>query len=869
MRENNTKEESEMPENKRRRQHRGFRMDKQKPLTIDESYQLERDKFKNADSMNHYAAVLKHNENWRGAVDEFYMLAQQSRDTANNWRNREYKENKAVVHPTEKTIYADEYAHKTTIGAANERRRLNNIVSLENKAKEYEEFAKTLCDRIGAPHVILFGNDDIRFRFIGEKGAARLDRVEEATFRLDNLSIAREMEFVGKDPLSIKQATGWERGADNLWRYEDSDLDINSEYLGKYKDDLTGSNIPTYNNNQISNGTVGRLSDFISDDKLFLSYPEIADWEVKIYNPRTNSKGVKIDGMIALSKDYFSEVYEILNSDAIATAQERVKELYDRIPEEIREESLELLDEYGWDHDRMSYATYRNMAERYPVIDEWIKAHDDIPFKNRGDLLGYRLNDNAKGVLSHEIQHAIQQIEGFSPGGSPTVAEGKYIEEIRSQREREAIKVKILSDKAFKTKEFEEYSKQTSGETVENQNLSDDEYVAFVEECKDAFENTEEYKAFKSAQKAFEEKFKLEPFQALDSEWVAKDMQDYSMDYYIRLSGEVEARNVQSRMGMSLEERRNSLAKLTEDVKREDQIFLKNTFSECMYSTKAEFIPVIESLSKSIHTSVNIIGDINELSDGTAKRNIEAGHNIKGWFSPATNDVTIYLPNIVDLEDAQHTVFHEAVAHYGLRKMFGVHFDNFLDNVYNNASSEIQGRIMYATHGNPSQRLIATEEYLAKLAEKGFSDKKEVSLWNQIKLSFIDMLKHAGVKLGFKLHDSDLRGILYKSYQNLVQNDLNNGQLLSSSDEEFKAAIKSEEYTKLSHLKESGYMPTKEVMQSLTEKISGNTLIAVQKIFGISSLGDSLAELDSLQGWLCDRNISFPSMNSANNYSID
>ena len=43
---------------------------------------------------------------------------------------------------------------------------------------------------------------------------------------------------------------------------------------------------------------------------------------------------------------------------------------------------------------------------------------------------------------------------------------------------------------------------------------------------------------------------------------------------YTRLGGEVESRNVERRMGMSAEERRASLASETEDVSREDQIFL-------------------------------------------------------------------------------------------------------------------------------------------------------------------------------------------------------------------------------------------------------------------------------------------------------
>ena len=45
---------------------------------------------------------------------------------------------------------------------------------------------------------------------------------------------------------------------------------------------------------------------------------------------------------------------------------------------------------------------------------------------------------------------------------------------------------------------------------------------------------------------------------------------------YTKLSGEVESRNVQARMGMNDEERRASLAAETEDVAREDQIFLQD-----------------------------------------------------------------------------------------------------------------------------------------------------------------------------------------------------------------------------------------------------------------------------------------------------
>lgn len=283
--------------------------------------------------------------------------------------------------------------------------------------------------------------------------------------------------------------------------------------------------------------------------------------------------------------------------------------------------------------------------------------------------------------------------------------------------------------------------------------------------------------------------------------------------------------------------RLDNLAVAREDVRREDQLFLQNSFSASMCSDKAELIPVIESLASSIHTPIEIISDINDITAGAVRKEIESGHNVKGWFIPASNKVAVYLLNMRDMEDAQSTVFHEAVAHYGLRKMFGEHFNTFLDNVYNNASEEIQGRIMYATHGQPSKRLIATEEYLAKLAEQGFNDLHEISFWKKVKLAFVDMLHHAGVSLGFKLHDNDLRGIIFKSYQNLAHKGFDDNLKSLSKDDKlylaFKAAVENNDYNKFIELKEQGYYPSKEVIQSLASSFSGSASITVQKIFGI------------------------------------
>ena len=57
------------------------------------------------------------------------------------------------------------------------------------------------------------------------------------------------------------------------------------------------------------------------------------------------------------------------------------------------------------------------------------------------------------------------------------------------------------------------------------------------------------------------------------------------------------------------------------------------------------------------------------------------------------------------------------MAHYGLRQLFGEHFDTFLDNVFNNADENIRRRIVDMAAKNGWDFHKATEEYLASLAE--------------------------------------------------------------------------------------------------------------------------------------------------------
>lgn len=187
---------------------------------------------------------------------------------------------------------------------------------------------------------------------------------------------------------------------------------------------------------------------------------------------------------------------------------------------------------------------------------------------------------------------------------------------------------------------------------------------------------------------------------------------------------------------------------------------------------KAETIEFsINDWSAKLNTPVRVIHDVDDITD-TDENMLARKRDSKGWYDTSTGEIVIVSPNSTSVGDAQRTFLHEVVGHHGLRELFGDDFDTFLDNVYRNANEDIRKNIIDRTKGNPLNLREATEEYIAELAERGFDNKAERSLWEKIKDSFLDMLRKAGISLDFKLSDNDLRYILWRSYKNLEQGNL-------------------------------------------------------------------------------------------------
>lgn len=167
-------------------------------------------------------------------------------------------------------------------------------------------------------------------------------------------------------------------------------------------------------------------------------------------------------------------------------------------------------------------------------------------------------------ILNHEIQHAIQYIEGFGKGGSPEQMEKEFKE---AQDEWKA--------RAY-AHELEEKAKEMGGEYNQLEVEK-----ALVEEYKDLDMSDElpdketRIKGFNYFARGYADRSMDDTIKRFRlNESTRSDFDSYKE--YLKLAGEVESRNVEKRLGMNDEERRNSLAEETEDVPRDSQIVSGN-----------------------------------------------------------------------------------------------------------------------------------------------------------------------------------------------------------------------------------------------------------------------------------------------------
>ena len=195
------------------------------------------------------------------------------------------------------------------------------------------------------------------------------------------------------------------------------------------------------------------------------------------------------------------------------------------------------------------------------------------------------------------------------------------------------------------------------------------------------------------------------------------------------------------------------------DIDKYSQRWREQTTTTQPTANVEELTEHAESVVQNLH-----LNNVEIVPDGSSLNGEQA--TAKGFYDKRTGKIVVVAGNHTDIADIEKTVLHEAVAHHGLRELFGDNFDNFLDTVFAKADIETRRQIAHLSAKHGWNVRTATEEYLASMAEDTNFEQIKPTLWQRIKQLFGEIMSAFGLHHA-NITDNDLRYILWRSYKNL------------------------------------------------------------------------------------------------------
>lgn len=398
---------------------------------------------------------------------------------------------------------------------------------LESMGSNRQQLGTSNRDKPLINGAIIYQNDtslgDL-YQIIGEHGVSVMDQADENWSRTNNRNVALQMEYSGKTPKEIRLATGWERGADGKWRYEIPDIKIREDGFRMLRD----------------------REKAIRDQK--------DDWAY-------SDEG--INASIEEVKSHEAAIDSAHESDVLTTTLDKLVDAPDLFK---------------------AYPQLRKMTVEFGKLPKGTGGYLSLgTMTMRLGLDAGVFANSTRSTLIHEIQHAVQEIEGFARGADPKRMPGKgdalFID---MQRLRE---LRGSSDWREYQEAADEMLRQSEAETT------DDAAWKRATSRFDAAEKLPGVQEVRAEEKRLTDKWGDSPdvLQAINN---AADITDpvfaritesdpyYRYQSYARVAGEVEARNVQTRKDMTPEERAEISLRDTEGVPRNEQIITSREWLE-------------------------------------------------------------------------------------------------------------------------------------------------------------------------------------------------------------------------------------------------------------------------------------------------
>ncbi|CAM3779569.1 LPD23 domain-containing protein [Vreelandella rituensis] len=466
-----------------------------------------------------------------------------------------------------------------------------------------------------------FANPDTRLSFAGES-ARTADRL--------TLAYAQKALAAGMAPNLVREQTGWHQGVDGRFRFEIND---SKARLLPALDVLSDGGKPP-----------GRISSFE-----YLTHQD-GTYTVTL-RPEDARRSRDFTKLEKVGRDVLNAVLprQVMQAIDAGRGEDESSRHRKAAGLKVREAfdfgGLNALQLKHVLHHPELFAAYPALCDLPVQVDPSLGNRAElITFKKGGKAVRLGVGHQLSGLL-HELQHQVQEYEGFAQGGNVQSMRnhiqnegmaafeaanqayqrvGMQIPEVLKAHETlDSIQMLILNELGL-----DPFSRESRMEIKEHMTPEQSQRLA---SCREA------YWAAVEAVGGFEDErvgefidYVMERDEARFSVSVPMDV---AKDHYMRLAGEVEARNVETRMELDSEQRRTSPPEQTVDISKDFQI-IKDAHGAIAAKEPEPMLPELAILDTEAGTVLNRVR-AGEALQGVADELLgvldASGHDV-GWM---------------------------------------------------------------------------------------------------------------------------------------------------------------------------------------------------------------------------------------------
>lgn len=420
----------------------------------------------------------------------------------------------------------------------------------------------------------------------------------------------------GKDPETIRQETGWFKGVDGKWRFEIDDSQISF----KQNFDETDNALSVLQKSGNSNQPVATVGDILNAPELFAAYPDIAKINVVNSNDDYTAGGYSSDDFISLDSNLpVNKIKSTLLHELQHAIQNREQFAYGG---SIDPRFIYVLQQELYENVEDSRLALQRLNGKYSVYTAFIskgkeaelKRKEFVIYRSVAKLRDYAYAENITRYRKHILDN-VNLVHGLLldiKNGKLSVTDEvrKTLSSIdgktwnlpnqRSDDFPHALRVLALDT----AEAFDSVIRNESRAEFDNDKRAFNTISRALDKAYDAvYDDAENARnVIRNAER------QVRKAEALESKYGHHNASPYQI--YTAMAGEVEARNVETRMNMTAEERLNRSPESTEDVRRDEQIVryadgsIANSLNE---NPNSDFARAVDGVANGNRTAQPII----------------------------------------------------------------------------------------------------------------------------------------------------------------------------------------------------------------------------------------------------------------------